>query len=509
MSHWIAAPLVLPLCVGALQLLLERHGPRVQRGVGLLAVAALLGINLHLLQLADGAGSLSYLVGNWPAEFGIALTLDRLSAALLCLCALLALICLLYASAGGDRGGAHFHALFQFQLLGLNGAFLTGDLFNLFVWFEVLLIASYGLLLHGAPRATLKAGMHYVVLNLAGSALFLVALALLFGVLGTLNMAHMATRIAELPASDVRLVHTAGWMLIVVFALKAAILPLSLWLPATYSQAPAAIAALFAIMTKVGVYAILRTQSLLFGSGAEGLQGFAGTLLASAGAIAVVVAGLGALAASTLKRLCAYLVLGSAASLVMLFALNQVQATAAALLYLLHSTLAAALLFLLADLCARARGSAGDSLRLTAAMAWPQRLGVLCFLAMLLLAALPPWSGFLAKLAMLQALLAVPGQGGLAAALLLGGSLNLLALMRAFSHLCWNRPEGEVRQTVEIRRREWGAAYALLALLVLLSVAVAPTARFGETTARAIHAATDSIPILLAPPEKARPEIVK
>jgi multicomponent K+:H+ antiporter subunit D len=154
--------------------------------------------------------------------------------------------------------------MFQFQLLGLNGAFLTGDLFNLFVFFEVLLIASYGLMLHGQGAARLKAGVHYVVVNIVGSALFLIAMGLLYGLTGTLNLADMALRVAALPPADQGLLRAAALLLVTVFALKAAIVPLHLWLPRTYAFTAPAVAALFAILTKVGVYAILRVVPLVF-----------------------------------------------------------------------------------------------------------------------------------------------------------------------------------------------------------------------------------------------------
>jgi multicomponent K+:H+ antiporter subunit D len=202
MNHLVVAPVVLPLVAGALCLLLDARAPRLAAALSLLATLAL-GVIAALLALQAAQGPVqAYLLGNWPAAFGIALALDRLSALMLLLTALVALPALLYALAGEHRRGLHFHALFQFQLMGLNGAFLTADLFNLFVFFEVLLAASYGLMLHGqgaGQRERLKATLHYVVFNLAGSALFLFAVSLLYGLAGTLNMASLAIRLAELP----------------------------------------------------------------------------------------------------------------------------------------------------------------------------------------------------------------------------------------------------------------------------------------------------------------------
>ena len=212
-GHEIVLPIVLPLVAGALLLLLEKAASRWVPLVCAAAVAALVGLAVLLVRQADQGVVQAYLLGNWAAPYGIALALDRLSALMLLLTALVAAAALTYALAGDDRRherpSRHFHALFQFQLMGLNGAFLTADLFNLFVFFEVLLAASYGLLLHGANRERLKASIHYVVFNLTGSALFLVAVSLLYAVAGTLNMADLAVRLPQLAAENQRMAQSA------------------------------------------------------------------------------------------------------------------------------------------------------------------------------------------------------------------------------------------------------------------------------------------------------------
>ncbi len=197
MSHWIIVPVVLPLMCGALLVLLAGRAPTFMARVSVAATAALLAVTIALLIQADSGSVQAYLLGNWRAPFGISLVLDRLSALMLALTAGVALAALIYARGGDDQRGPHFHALFQFQLMGLNGAFLTADLFNLFVFFEVMLISSYGLLLHGAGAVRLRASLHYVGFNLAGAALFLIAVSLLYGLTGTLNMADMAQRMAR------------------------------------------------------------------------------------------------------------------------------------------------------------------------------------------------------------------------------------------------------------------------------------------------------------------------
>ena len=261
-AHLPVLPIVVPLLFAAIALLVERRGIAVQRLVGGVGMLALLAAAIALVVQAERGVIEVYLVGDWPARLGIALVADRLSALMVLASTLLGAASLLHASSGWDRRALHFHALFQFQLAGLNGAFLTGDLFNLFVFFEVMLIASYGLLLSGGHGPRMRAGLHYVVFNIAASTLFLIALGLLYGLLGTLNMAEMSLRIATADAGDVALIRAASGLLLVVFCAKAALLPLYLWLPSAYARAPAAVVALFAIMTKLGVYAVLRGYTL-------------------------------------------------------------------------------------------------------------------------------------------------------------------------------------------------------------------------------------------------------
>ena len=260
-----------------------------------------------------------------------------------------------------DGRGEHFHPLLQVQLMGLNGAFLTGDLFNLFVFFEVLLIASYGLMLHGQGPARLKAGVQYVVVNLVGSALFLIALGMLYALTGTLNMADMGLRVAAVPAADQGLLRIAALLLASVFALKAALAPLHLWLVRTYAVATPAVAALFAIMTKVGVYAIIRVVPQVFGEGAGAAAWVPAPYLLPAALASAVIGFAGVCAARSLSEQAAFAVIGSTGTLLVAVAGWSAGSLGAALYYLAHSTLAGAALFLLADAAARRRGSHGDA----------------------------------------------------------------------------------------------------------------------------------------------------
>src|SRR5690606_22323309 len=239
MSHLIIAPVILPAVIGPLIILWMRNDLMLQRVFSIAGTALLAGVAIYLNALAMGGDVHVYRLGNWAAPFGIVLMLDRLAALLLLLTALLALAVQLYAiGSGWDRKGRHFHALWQFQLMGVCGAFLTGDAFNLFVFFEILLIASYGLMIHGGGEMRLRAGVQYIAYNLAGSTLFLAALGVLYSVTGTLNMADMALRVAAMPAEDTALLRAGAVLLMLVFAVKAALVPLHFWLPSTYANAP-------------------------------------------------------------------------------------------------------------------------------------------------------------------------------------------------------------------------------------------------------------------------------
>ncbi|MEM9639452.1 MAG: proton-conducting transporter membrane subunit, partial [Pseudomonadota bacterium] len=265
MTHWIIAPVILPALLAPFIVLAARYHIGIQRVFSIAGVLALIAIALGLAwQASDGTITL-YQLGDWAAPFGIVLVADRLSTLMVLLTAVLALFVLLYAiGSEWDNRGRHFHALFQFQLMGIMGAFLTGDLFNLFVFFEVLLIASYGLMIHSGGNARLRAGVQYVLFNLLGSTLFLFALGAIYAEAGTLNMADLAQRVRLIDGTETVGVRLAAVLLLLVFAIKAAVLPLHFWLPSSYAEAPAPVAALFAIMTKVGAYAIIRVYTMVF-----------------------------------------------------------------------------------------------------------------------------------------------------------------------------------------------------------------------------------------------------
>ncbi|MCC6209272.1 MAG: monovalent cation/H+ antiporter subunit D [Gammaproteobacteria bacterium] len=439
MNHLVIAPILLPLLCGALSLLFVRRLEALARVLNLAGCILLLPITLWMLLDAGTDHYRVYALGGWPAPFGIVLVADRLSALMLALTSLVALCSLLYALAGELRANPYFHILFQFQILGLNGAFLTGDLFNLFVFFEILLIASYGLLLQGegAGAARTRATLHYVVLNLAGSALFLIAVGVIYGVTGTLNMADLARQAAQPNPANASLLQAGALLLLVVFMLKAALLPLYFWLPAAYSTAAAPVAALFAIMTKVGVYSILRIFTLIFGAGAGAAAGVAEPWLLPMALLTVALGAIGVLAATSLRLLVSYLVIVSVGTLLAGVGLFTAAGISAALYYLLHTTMITVCLYLLADVIARQRGSNADTLTAGTAVGRPVLTGAMFFLAAIAVAGMPPLSGFLGKLLILEAAVDHRSMPWLWGALLGGGLLGIIALGRAGSVLFW------------------------------------------------------------------------
>lgn len=485
MSHAIILPILLPLFFGALLLVGHGWSRDVKRGISLVGCLALLPFCLYLVWLA-GAGQLQvYALGNWAAPFGIMLLLDRFNAALLLLTSLLACFALVYACRGDDERGPNFHALFQFQLLGINGAFLTADLFNLFVFFEVLLISSYALLLHGNRANQVKAGVHYVVLNLLGSSFFLIGVSLLYGLTGTLNMPDLAVRVASADVADAPLIKAAAYLLLIVFGLKAAVLPLCFWLPRAYAAAPASVAALFAIMTKVGFYAIVRVFTLVFGEEAGPLANLGHELLWWLALPTIAFGVIGALGARQLQALLAYLVLVSVGTLMAGFAIGNVAALSAALYYMVHSTLISAALFLLAGLVVAQRDSAGGDLQQERVLRQPLVLGCMFFFASISVAGLPPFSGFLGKMLLLRA--AEPGwqAWSLWPVVLIGGLLTLVALSRAGTSLFWLGQQADAAPSTAAPadRVSLLAALGLLLASPLLLIGAAPILAYLEAAA--------------------------
>jgi multicomponent K+:H+ antiporter subunit D len=477
MTHAAILSVLVPFSCAALMLLIGDRRLGAQRALGLISCLTLIFIALAAIVRASSGVVDVYRLGDWPAPFGIVLVLDRLAGTMLALTAVVAaaaFTAVLTADPGWDTRGRHFHPLFQLQLMGLNGAFVTGDLFNLFVFFEVLLVASYCLLVHGRGAERLRAGFHYVVVNLAASSLFLIGIALLYAVTGTLNFADLAVRVPRVAPADAALVHVAALVLLVVFAVKAAVFPLCLWLPGAYAAAAPPVAALFPIMTKVGVYSILRLHGSVFDAGAVDSWLLVGAITtASFGA-------LGALAAPTLAGMTAYVTLGSIGTLLIAIGTGSSAGWSAALYYLAHSTLVTAALFLLADRIAAQRGN--DGFLPSPPVAQPAVLGALFVIGAAAAAGLPPLSGFIGKLTILQSTAMAPGRPWMWGVLLATGLLTMIGLARAGSALFW-KTTGATAPAARVGFIALSPAFTLLALGAALALLAAPAQRFAEAAA--------------------------
>ncbi len=501
MNHWIVAPIVLPAILAPFIIMVLRYHLDLQRIFSVAGVVGLLGIALTITVQTLGGEIQVYELGNWPAPFGIVLVLDRLSAMMVLLTALLALPVVLYAIASGwDDRGKHFHALFQFQLMGVCGAFLTGDAFNLFVFFEVLLIASYGLMTHGGGAVRLKAGVQYVTYNLLGSTLFLFALGTIYAVTGTLNMADIAVRVADLPAEDTALLRVGAVLLLLVFCIKAAVLPLHFWLPASYANAPLPVAALFAIMTKVGAYSILRMYTLAFGPDLEITAGLVGEWLQPAALITLAIGTIGILGSQHIARMIAFCAIASMGTLLIAISLFTEEDTAAALFYIVHSTFATALLFLVADLVMQRQGGAIES---KPPMPQSGLISSLFFVGAIALAGMPPLSGFIGKLLVLDASRDAPDANAIWAVILISSFVTIVGLARAGSLIFWkshdaqHRTETDTEDNSKLAPRPapepqpglaFSAIFGAVLALVLLTLFAGPVLEYSRQTASQLFA---------------------
>ncbi|QAY86852.1 monovalent cation/H+ antiporter subunit D [Pseudomonas arsenicoxydans] len=529
MTHLIAAPILLPLLTAAIMLMLgEKHRP-LKAKINLFSSLLGLGISVALLQWTQSTGvprSIGvYLPGNWQVPFGLVLVVDRLSALMLVLTGIIGVSALLFAMARWDGAGSSFHALFQIQMMGLYGAFLTADLFNLFVFFEVLLAASYGLMLHGSGRARVSSGLHYISINLLASSLFLIGAALIYGVTGTLNMADLALKIPLVPQADRGLLHAGAGILAVAFLAKAGMWPLNFWLVPAYSAASAPVAAMFAIMTKVGVYTLLRLWTLLFSGQAGASAYFGGDWLIYGGMATIVCAGIAILAAQRLERMASLSILVSAGILLSAIGFAQPNLIGAALFYLVSSTLALSALFLLSELIERSRSANEmplfddadllprpmESLQppkginlddeqkavVGQVIPWTMAFLGLSFIACaLLIIGMPPLSGFIGKLGLLSALLNPSGLGngadepvsnaawGLLALLVLSGLASLIAFARVGIQRFWTPQE---RPSPLLRRFECVPIIVLLGLSVALTFKAEPLLRYTQAAADALN----------------------
>lgn len=526
LHHLPILPIAIPLVAGAALLLLSEPQRTARAALTVGSVGAQLAVAAALLFFTSEAapevweeGIGVYALGGWGAPFGIVLVADHLSAMMLTLAAVVGLAALIHSLALA-RPGQPFHSLLQFLMMGLNGAFLTGDLFTLFVFFEVLLAASYGLALRGAGAPRVRAALHYIAVNLVASFLFLLGVALIYGVAGTLSMADLPGRVAILASADRRLLEVGATLLGIAFLIKAGGWPFNFWLPITYSAALAPVAAAFAMMTKVGVYAVLRVGTLIDAD--EQVATMLGLAMFYIGFATLVAGTIGMLSALHPPRLVAYSVIVSTGILLASLGLGIEALTAPALYYLVTSVLTTAVFFLLTGMTERMRthgmsrsevpepaaahalpepayvafgvrepdpyATGEGGIAIPAAMAF---LGLVFVSCALLVVGLPPLPGFVAKFALLAtAIGAAPAadvslQAWMLAAGVLGsGFVAVLALVRTGVNLFWTVTD---RPTPRLRLLEAVPVAMLVLLCIAQGLFAGPVMSYLEATARSLH----------------------
>jgi multicomponent Na+:H+ antiporter subunit D len=438
MTFLVPLPVVMPLLGAALTLMMAGK-PRAQRTVSLTVLTLTLLVSIALLALSTADGPLVVEVGGWTAPLGIVLVADQFAALMLVVSSAVTVCVLMYSIGQGMADGNEetplsiYHPTYLVLTAGVTNAFLAGDLFNLYVGFEILLVASYVLLTMGGTENRIRAGTTYVVVSLVSSLIFLTAIGLIYAATGTLNLAQLVDRLDALPDS-LRLVLQG--MLLLAFGIKAAVFPLSAWLPDSYPTAPAPVTAVFAgLLTKVGVYAIIRTETLLFPGGR------AADLLLVAALLTMVVGILGAVAQSDIKRLLSFTLVSHIGYLLFGVGLAGQLGLSSAIFYVVHHITIQTTLFLAAGLVERRGGSTaldklGGLARLSPVLAG------LFFVPALNLAGIPPFSGFIGKVGLLQAGAA---DGSVLAWTLVGGGvltslLTLYAIARVWNLAFWRSP---------------------------------------------------------------------
>ncbi|MDW8356057.1 MAG: Na+/H+ antiporter subunit D [Bryobacterales bacterium] len=468
MTVRVVLPILIPLAVATACLLAWRWR-RLQRVLALTGAGGHLAASLWLLEEVSARGIQVVQVGNWPAPFGITLVADLLAAMMVAVTGLIGAAVAVYSAATVDprREAFGYYLLLHILLAGVSGSFLTGDLFNLYVWFEVMLIASFVLMALGGERGQIEGAFKYVTINLLSSALFLAAVGLLYGSTGALNMAHLAVHLRDTPSG---LSTVLAMLLLAAFGIKAAVFPLFFWLPASYHTPPTAVAALFAgLLTKVGVYALIRVFTLIF------VQQPALThqlILVLAG-LTMVTGVLGAVAQDDFRRILSFHIISQIGYMIMGLGLFTPLAVAASVFYVVHHIIVKTNLFLISGLVHRLSGSY-DLKSLGGLYSARPLLGVLFLVPALSLAGLPPLSGFFAKLFLVKAGLA-GGSGWIVAVALVVSLLTLLSMMKIWGEVFWKSgPANAPESTAPAPLGMWLPAVLLALITLAIGAAVGP-----------------------------------
>ncbi len=519
MQHLVIVPILLPLIAGAVMLLLDERRNKSKRFITFTTSLTLLGVSIILLRSNQ---EFVYLMSDWPAPFSIVLVADKLSNIMLVLTNFLGLSTLIFSFARWDKAGPRFHALLMLLLMGVNGAFLTGDLFNLFVFFEILLAASYGLALHGSGPRRIKASLHYIAINLVASSLFLIGTSLIYGVIGTLNMADLAMRLPGIAPDNIGLFSTGVALLSLAFLIKVGMWPLGFWLPATYLAASAPVAAVFSILSKVGIYSVLRMTVLLSGS----VVGSVYSQWVFIGGLCTITYGcIASLSARSMSRIAIACIFVSSGTILAAIGMHNAAVLSGGLYYLVNSTLAIAALFLLIELLNRARGKYASILakpvftdeyhdpfedgtidEAQMSVVTPVALALLSIgflVCALLLIGLPPLSGFIGKFVIMSSIL----EGGvnvtplswLFIGLIIISSITMLvSLTRAGIKVLWT-PIKTLSSKVAFV--EFISISALLSVCILLTVLSNPVMQHIGTTSAWLQTSQHYVDAVIAKEE--------
>jgi multicomponent Na+:H+ antiporter subunit D len=459
-------PLLIPM-IAAILSMLARSSRRAQRTFAVTGTALLFASGLLLVQSVWQNGIQAAQMDAWPAPFGITVVADLFSAIMVAIAGFMGLAVAVYSLATIDRQREAFgyHPLMHLLLMGVCGAFLTGDLFNLYVWFEVMLMASFVLMALGGERAQMEGAIKYVTINLISSAVFLAAVGILYGVMGTLNMADLALKLRDTPRMD--LLTTVAMLFLVAFGIKAAVFPLFFWLPASYHTPPIAVSTIFAaLLTKVGVYALVRVFTLLF----VGDVAYTHTIILVIAGLTMVTGVLGAVAQAEFRRLLAFHIISQIGYLLMGLGLLTTAALAGAVYFMVHVIIAKASLFLVSGVVYRLRGTY-DLKKLGGLYAPHPFLAILFLIPALSLAGVPPLSGFFGKLALIQAGLRVE-QYAIVATALVVSILTLFSMTKIWAEAFWKEPP-EPAETGEPAMITESRASRLLLVLPIASLALA------------------------------------
>ncbi|KMK77539.1 Na+/H+ antiporter subunit D [Alkalihalobacillus pseudalcaliphilus] len=460
MSNLIILPIIIPFLIGSILILFGKK-VGIQRVISVITAIGMLGIAIYLAVDVYQEGITVLELGNWQAPFGIVLVADMFATMMVILSSIVGLVCLFFAfqTLSTKREKAYFYPFYFFLLAGVNGAFLTGDLFNLFVFFEVMLIASYILIVIGGTKYQLRESFKYVVMNVFASILFLVGVAYIYSVTGTLNLADLAVKIAEL--EQVGVLNVIAVIFLVVFAMKGGLFPLYFWLPRSYYGPPAAIAALFgALLTKVGIYAIMRTFTLVFTHDPD----FTHTLILILAGFTMFFGVLGAVSQFDFKRILSYHIISQVGYMVMGLGIFTPLAIAGAIYYIAHHIIVKAALFLFAGVTQKITGTTdlkqmGGLLKTHPVLAW------LFFISAISLAGIPPLSGFFSKFALILAAL-IEENYIIAGVALLVGLLTLFSMMKIFMYAFW----GKQKHTEEQAQMKIGKLLIPIIPLVALTI---------------------------------------